>query len=229
MKRIIILSLLVSGAMLSTQTFSQAEFGVHAGITFSDVSVDGLNLGIGLFEPEMIASPMAGVYAEFPLGNGFYVNTELNYTQKGFKVQESMDLDVFGLAIPIGAEVITRFNYLDLPLMLKYKFGQGAVQGYVKAGPSVGYAMSGSVTTRINSIIDIKVAEIDINPQGNLYNDWEIGGVVGAGVEIPTSSGKFFADVSYSHGFTDILNEPVIDLRVRNRAVGVGIGYAFRF
>ena len=62
-----------------------------------------------------------------------------------------------------------------------------------------------------------------------MYNALEFGGVVGAGFEIPTANGKFFVDASYSQGFTDIFNVPVVDLRVKNRAIGIGIGYALTF
>ena len=214
---------------MTQSTYSQIEVGAKAGATFSDMHVNGLDLGTDLFDPKMIISPTAGLYSEIPIGNGFYFNPELNYMQKGFRVKESTSFDVFGLNLPVGLEAVTRFHYIDMPLALKYKFGNAKVQGYLKAGATLGYAVSGSVTTRINSIIDIKVAEIDLDPQGELYNASEIGGTIGAGIEIPTASGKFFIDASLSHGFTDILNEPVVDLRVNNRAVGVGIGYALKF
>lgn len=229
MKHKIFYALLVIGVLMTQSAIGQMEFGAKAGASFSDMTVNGLNFGNDFLEPRMIASPSAGLYGELPLGSGFYFAPELMYTQKGFRVEEATTFNVFNLPLPIGAEAITRLHYIDMPLMLKYKFGEGSVQPYLKAGPTLGYAVSGTVTTRINSIIDIKVAEIDLNPQGELYNAFEIGGMVGAGIEIPTASGKFFVDASFSHGFTDVLDEPVIDLRVKNRAIGVGIGYAFRF
>ncbi len=229
MKRMMQLALLVTGVLMTQTAKSQMEIGVKAGATFSDMTVDGLNFGTNFLEPQMIAGLSAGIYSELPIGSGFYFAPELNYAQKGFKVQESTSLDVFGLTLPIGAEATTRFHYIDMPLILKYKLSEGSVQPYIKAGPTIGYALSGTVTTRLNSFIDIKIAEIDLNPQGDLYNAFEIGGVVGAGLEFPTANGKFNIDASFSHGFTDVLDEPVIDLRVRNRAFGVGIGYSLRF
>lgn len=229
MKQMMKCLLLVTGTLMTQIAIGQVQIGVKAGATFSDMTTSGLNFGTGFLEPETIASPYAGIYAEMSLGGGFYFAPEANYSQKGFRVREATSLDVFGLPLPIGAEAITRLNYIDMPLMLKYKIGEGSVQPYIKAGPTLGYAVSGSVTTRINSIIDIKVAEIDLNTQGELYNAFEVGGMVGAGVEIPTGNGSFYIDAMYSHGFTDVLNEPVVDLRVYNRAFGVGIGYAIRF
>lgn len=229
MKRKIHLSLCIGGMLIAQLAAGQAEFGAKAGVTFSDISVQGINLGTNFLDPQMIAGVQAGFYSEMPLGNGFYFAPELNYAQKGFRVQESMDMDVFGVNVPIGAEAVTRIHYIDAPLALKYKFGNRRAQGYLRAGPTMGYAVAGSVTTRLKSIVDIKVAEINLNPQGDLYNALEIGGLVGAGVEVPAGQGKFFVDATYTHGFSNIFDVPVIDLRVKNMGVGVGLGYAMNF
>lgn len=229
MKRMMHITLIASAALMSQLVYAQTEFGARAGVSFSDVATDGLNFGNGFLDPTMIAGVNAGFYSETVLGSGFYFSPELNYAQKGFRVQESESMQVFGLNVPIGAEAVTRLHYIDMPLQLKYRFGSGTVRGYVKAGPTFSYAMDGTITTRINSIIDIKIAEIDIDPGDEMYNAFEVGGVVGAGFEIPTQQGRFFVDASFSHGLTDIFEVPVVDLRVKNRAFGVGLGYALRF
>jgi hypothetical protein len=229
MKRNMHYLLIAAGLFLAQISFAQVEIGAKAGVSFADVRADGINFGNNFLDPRTIAGVTAGLYSEIPMGSGFYFAPEVRYAQKGFSVRESMDLHVFGLDVPIGAEAVTRMHYIDVPLALKYRIGEGAVQGYLKAGPTLGYAVGGSVTTRINSIIDIKVAEIDIDPQGEMYNAFEVGGMVGAGLEIPTARGKFFVDASYTHGLTNIFDVPVVDLRVKNKAFGVGIGYALNF
>ncbi len=229
MKRKKHLTLLVTGVMMTQFAIGQAEFGVKAGMTFSDVSANGLNFNSNFLDPQMIVGPTAGLYSEVPLGTDFYFSPELNYTQKGFRIRESTEMTVFGLTIPVGAEAVVRMHYIDAPLTLKYAIGLGNVRGYIKAGPTLGYAVAGSVTTRLKSIVDIKVAEINLDPQGKRYNALEVGGIVGAGVEIPTAHGKFFVDASFAHGFSNIYDLPIVDLRVKNRALGVGIGYALTF
>lgn len=223
------LSVILTVFLMSHLAMGQIEVGVKTGATIADITTDGFNLNSDFLEPQSIVGLHAGVFAGVPLGSGFSFMPGVNYAQKGFRVRESIDLDVFGFALPIGAEAITRMHYLEMPLNLKYGFGQGNISGYVRAGPVLGYAMSGTVTARINSIVDIKVAEIDVDPGGSLYNAWELGGVAGAGVEFHTRSGRFFLDASYSHGFTDILNEPVVDLRGYNRGFGIGVGYTYTF
>ncbi|MDX1479652.1 MAG: porin family protein [Saprospiraceae bacterium] len=211
------------------QHASGAEFGIKAGVQMSDIAVSGLDLGFNLLDPQMTPGITAGLYAEVPMGQGWYFAPEFNYTQKGFKVYEGINVDVFGANVPIGAEAITKLHYLEAPLALKYKFGNGAVNGYLKAGPTVGYALSGTVITRINSFLDFDIARIPIDLQGSMYNALEVGGLAGVGFEVRSGSGKFFADLTYQHGFTDLINEPVVDIRVKNQAVGLGVGYALNF
>jgi len=222
-------TLMCAGLMLAHCAWAQVEFGVKAGVSFSDVSANGVNFGNGFLDPHLITGVNAGFYGEVPMGSGFYFAPDVRYAQKGFSVHESTQMNVFGLNVPIGAEAVTRMHYIDMPLAVKYRFGSGAVKGYIKAGPTMGYAVAGSGTTRINSIVDIKVAEINLDPQGSLYNAFEVGGLVGAGFEIPTAQGRFFVDASYTHGLTNIFDVPVVDLRVKNRAFGLGIGYALKF
>ncbi|MDX1408286.1 MAG: porin family protein [Saprospiraceae bacterium] len=215
--------------MSHAQHAAGAEFGIKAGVQMSDIAVSGLDLGFNLLDPQMTPGVTAGLYAEIPMGGGMYFSPELNYTQKGFKVYEGIDVNVFGANVPIGAEAITKLHYLEVPLALKYKFGNGATNGYLKAGPTVGYALSGTVNTRINSFLDFNVARIPLDLQGDMYNTLEVGAMAGAGFEVRSGSGKFFADVTFQHGLTDLINEPVVDLRVKNQSIGLGVGYALHF
>jgi len=207
----------------------KAEFGIKAGVQMSNISVNGLNLGLNFLEPQMSPGITAGVYAEMPVGKQTYFAPELNYVQKGFRVSEGVNVRVLGIPVPLGAEAITRLHYVEMPLLIKYKFGTPAVQGYVKAGPTLGYATSGTLITRVNSLIDFEVARVPLDLQGSLYNAFEVGAQAGIGAEFPAGKGKFFVDATFHHGLTDMLNEPVVDLRVKNRAVGLGVGYAMRF
>lgn len=221
---------LLTGLFSSHNLHAQKpEFGAKAGIQLSDISVSGLNLGLNLLDPKMTPGVTAGLYAEMPMGSHFFFAPEFNYTQKGFRVSESVNVDIFGATVPLGAEAITRLHYLEMPLMVKYAFGQGKTQGYLKAGPTVAYALEGNVTTRINSIVDFDVARIPVDLHGSLYNAFEVGARIGAGVEWHTNTGKFFVDASLQHGLTDLMNEPVLDLRVKNQALSLGVGYAVKF
>ena len=223
------LTLAIGIFSVSSAISQKAEFGIKGGLHLSDVSTSGLNLGLNFLEPKMTAGYSAGLYAEVPVGQGLYFAPELNYVQKGFRIAEGVNVDLMGLPIPLGAEVVTRLNYVEMPLALKYKFGTGPVAGYLKAGPTLGYATNGVAITRVNSIIDFNVARTPLNLQGSLYNAFEVGAQVGAGAEFRAGNGKFFVDATFSHGFTDMLNEPVIDLRVKNMGLGLGVGYAFAF
>lgn len=209
--------------------YSQKEpvlVGIKAGSQLNNAVTHGVNLGLDFLKPQMTPGYHAGVFVDVPLGNGLYFSPEVQYMQKGFKVGESIKLDIFEVPIPLGAEAVTKLHYINAPINLKYKFGNDKLSGYVRGGPTFGYAMSGQVDTRINSIIDFKVASIPLNTQGKLFNDFEVGGTVGAGLEAAMGTGKLLFEVNYQRAFTDFTNLPVVDAGLKNQSIGLSIGYA---
>lgn len=200
--------------------------GIKAGANANNAASHGINLGLGLFEPKSIMGVSAGIYADVPLGGGFYFTPEVMYSQKGFRISEGIDLKIFEFPVPIGVEAVTRMNYLDAATNLKYKFGKGNVQGFLRAGPYMGYALSGKVLTRVNSIIDFNLATLPINPGGSLYDRTEFGATAGAGLEFNAGPGKIFTEVSYQHSFTDFTDVPVVDVGLKNKSIGFSVGFA---
>ena len=202
------------------------QIGVKGTAMRSNAAVHGIDLGLDLFQPKAITTTGVSVFADIPLGKGFYVSPEVGYMQKGFRVAEGINLNIFEVPVPIGVEAVTRMNYLDGATNLKYKFGNDKISGYVYGGPYMGYAMNGHVDTRVNSIIDFKVATIDINPSGKLYDRTEFGANAGAGFEVKAGPGSFMTEINYRHSFTDFTDVPVVDAGLKNNAIGFSIGYA---
>lgn len=209
---------------------AQVEFGAKAGVQFNDMSIKGIGLLENFIpEPQMTPGLTASIYSSIPLGAHVQFVPSIGYARKGFKVQESMNVDLFGFDLPIGATATTRLDYLELPALLKFHTGAGNAKFYVTGGPYVAYAVHGDVKATLNSIIDIKLGTFPFNVEGALYNPWEFGVKGGAGVEVATGSGSFFAEAMYTQGLTDVLDEPVVDIRMKNFGVGVSVGYALHF
>ena len=202
------------------------EIGVKVGGQSSNAIGHGVNLGLDILKPKSIYTPGVSVYADVPIGKGFYVTPEVGYRQKGFSISEQVSIPIFEIPVPIGAEMVTRMNYLDASTNLKYKFGNDRISGFLRAGPYVGYATSGKVDFRLNSLIDIKLATVDIDPAGNLYERFEYGATAGAGVEFQAGSGKFILEATYQRAFNDFTNVPVIDAGLQNQSFGLNVGFA---
>ena len=212
--------------MLNIQ--AQISVGAKIGANFADTRVDGL---LGNLAPEQTTFTgfTAGVMAEIPMINALSFRPELNYIQKGFTVSQSFDVDLIGIDMEVGAKARTRINYVEMPLLLKYSIGSDAAKVYAIAGPSIAYAANAELNPVATFIVDFNLPSIPINLDNNIYNRWEISGVLGAGGEVKAGNGKVFADARYNLGFTNMLNNPIVDLRIKNQGFNVSAGYAYSF
>ena len=207
---------------------AQISVGAKIGANFADTRVDGL---LGNLAPEQTTFTgfTAGVMAEIPMIHALSFRPELNYIQKGFTVSQSFDVDLIGIDMEVGAKARTRINYVEMPLLLKYSIGTDAAKVYAIAGPSIAYAANAELNPVATFIVDFNLPSIPINLDNNIYNRWEISGVLGAGGEVKAGNGKVFADARYNLGFTNMLNNPIVDLRIKNQGFNVSAGYAYSF
>ncbi len=206
------------------QATAQTAIGFRAGVNIANVKAFGIANTIPV-NTQSIFGPNLALVAEFGLGNNFALQTELNYLTRGFQVSESVDLGLFGGDIPLGATAITKINYLDIPILAKYKFGGQKVSAYLTAGPVVGYALNGRLETRANFLVDIPIYDTDINLNSDNINRFEFGGSLGAGVSFNTTVGNFFIDARYTQGFTQMDQISFLDLNIKNQGFGISAGY----
>lgn len=214
---------IASFATLSAQTIS---LGAKVGYNWNNVSAPAFN---GTLDFKQMTNVNFGLVSQIGLTDNFSIQPELNYVQKGFRIQESKDLTLYNVPIPLGVNAVTAVKYIDIPVLAKYKFRSAGASGYVFAGPSVGYALSGNLETHAQVIIDIKVASTPINLDAVNYKRFEVGGVVGAGFEVPIGSAKLFAEARYTHGFNTVYEVPVVGAQVKNTSFGVSAGFAVPF
>jgi len=163
----------------------------------------------------------AGFIANFGISERLSFQTELYYIQKGTRIKGE---DFFS-----NIEVISKIvlNYLELPLLLKVQFNnsEDGPEFYGLAGPSIGYARSGKIISegvingeKTKETIDIEFDDND----GVRRTDFSL--AIGAGANIPTGPGKVFVDLRYLLGISN-LNKDGEDSSVKNRGIGLAIGY----
>jgi opacity protein-like surface antigen len=217
-----LLMLSVSGIM------AQMSVGIKGGINFGDLHVQGISDEI-LPNIRAISGPTVGITFEREFSQNFSMLSEVNYVQKGFVIDEGIGVNILGMDVPIGVRAETRFNYFEVPLLAKYKIGNEQFAAYVVAGPSASYASSAYIQPKATVLIDFNLPRIDLDLSDDMYSQWDFSGVVGAGVEYNTGGGKVFGDLRYSHSFSNVLNDPVIDIKLKNKGFSLGIGYAMSF
>jgi hypothetical protein len=211
-------------------SIATAQFypGIRVGGNISTISTPTI---IDLVAPDLEYLPGVsfGVVGEYAFKNNFSLVSEVNFNEKGFRIRENTDINLFKINVPLGVRVDTRLRYLDVPIMAKYAFGNGAVKAYVAAGPQIGYALNGRIKTRANFLVDFNLTNTPINLSALNYQRFDFGAVVAAGVDIPAGNGKVFIDARYSQGISDSFRLPIVDLDIKNHGFGFGVGYKMAF
>ncbi len=217
----IMLASVLTIAVLSTST-AQFSIGTKGSVQFSTVSVDGINTSI--IEKGWNSGYDVSIFANIPVTESFSFQPELSYNEKGFEIGQGIDIDLFNVNLPIGVSAVTEIKYVQAPLLGRYEItGQnGGV--YFLAGPSVAYATKGNLRTKVNTIIDINLSNTDIDITNENYKRFEFAGQIGTGAFVNIGSSRLFAELKYHHGFTDLLADPILDVRLKNRAFGIGAG-----
>lgn len=226
MRRFSYLSIILFSLIFHISTSAQYSIGVKGGVHFADVRVEGI-ADQYLPEPQVYEGFTIGTFAEIPMLNGFSFRPEINFIQKGFQAME--DFPITDIDLPVGAGMKTRLNYMEVPLLFKYTSGNQIAKWYVVAGPSISYATEGNVRPVVRAIIDFTLPAQELNLDNDLYRRWDAALTGGIGGEIKAGPGKIFSDVRYSYGLANVLNNPIVDVKVKNQGFTLSAGYAFQF
>lgn len=202
MKKNVLLVFALLGAL---STYAQMTFGVKAGFSYANVSMENNagKTGLPAFH--------AGVIGDISLAENFALQPQLLYSAKGFK----------GKASPTGDAFTYKLNYLELPINFLYKHEMGAGKFFGGFGPYVAMGLSGKAE-------DVKI-KFDGKKEADLTEtdeDWHLkaldaGGNIIAGYEL--KNGLLFS-VNYSLSFT---NQDPDGAKTKNNYIGISVGYLF--
>ena len=122
--KIILLSFLAIS--VSAFTYGQIQYGVKAGYSRVDLTYSG-----AATRNDMIPKSdfNAGVFANIPLFNDFYLQPELMYSGQGNGFKDSATFNC---------------NYINAPVLFKY---QHAIGLFVETGPQLGFLLSAKIKT----------------------------------------------------------------------------------
>ena len=128
-------TLILLALIFTSSIYSQIKIGVNAGATYSkfkgNVLIENADAGISF---------LIGASFEYYLYESLSLKTNLNYERKSFntKIPEFDDI-----GFPTGGEVkiTTNFDYLTLPIMAEYEFGNSK-KFFVNGGPFLGFLLS---------------------------------------------------------------------------------------
>lgn len=138
------MNLLLVAIAICCTTPGVAQFGVHAGTSFSTLQFKGDD-GDGGTESEKFNTQtgfMVGISYRKALGSKFAFQPELNFMQKGG--QKNMTVDLGGETGSYDVDTKITLNYLELPLYFLYTGGKTS-GFYAGAGPAFSVALSGKI------------------------------------------------------------------------------------
>ncbi|MBI3365841.1 MAG: OmpA family protein [Ignavibacteriae bacterium] len=177
----------------------------------------GVNFANQSFSPELFSSdnPQAyrtgfvlGGIAEFGISGIWSLQAELEYIQKGTKFQQIVTTSTS--PTPLGTTDATfKLDYFELPLLLKARLENDNVQPFFIAGPALCFNNLARIDAPGTHVLDRpNTSTLDIS--GNVHSV-DLALDIGAGLEYRVSSNSaLLFDVRYSHGLSDIYNNPSI-------------------
>jgi len=210
------------------QLQAQLKLGIHAGTDINNINISGIPDMVTDFK-QNTANGSYGIHAELPVSSNFSFRGELNHAKKGFDLNETFTNDLLGMNLPIGIKANTNLSYIEAPIMLAYTKALGNINVIGEAGPVIGYGINGKIQPIATLGLDFKLPEVDINFNNNGFNRINAGATAGIGVETYLSEDiSLYAKTRYTHSFTDIINNPIVDLKSKANTLHFGIGVNYK-
>jgi hypothetical protein len=223
MKKLVLLSLSILSFAVS---ISAQQVGIRLGANMNNIRFTGIQSD---FNPETSFKTgfAGGITYEHDLGSKFSLQSGVVYIQKGFIYGLEQSTTLGGVKIPLSASIHQNSNFLELPLILNYKLGNEKLGFYVGAGPSIGYALNGSVVAKTSAIINLNVYEVPINYSNDNISRWDLTGNVNGGLKLKAGSGHINFGITYQHSFSSAANINMVDLKLQNSGIITQLGYSY--
>jgi hypothetical protein len=179
--------------------------GVLAGITSSNITIDGEVISVSLDSRTAITG---GVSVQFPLGSMLALEVDALYTEKGTKISDGGD----------SAEL--KLSYIDVPVLLRYTLGTAEAKPFILAGGSLGLKLDCKVGATSGSVsANADCTAINENDQKGL----DLGVTFGGGVAF----NRLSLQARYTTGLGDIFDDNDDTVTSKNKALFLLAGFAF--
>lgn len=198
---------LISTASVQAQTAktNDVHFGIRGGANFANIIKDGDKD----FSTEIKIGFNAAAFLEIPIVNGFSVQPELQFSQKGYKASGN------ALGSPYEYRVTT--NFVEVPLLAKISPSK---EFAIVVGPQFSFLTS--TNTKFitnNAIYENNVKQDNDNLRKNI-----LGGVLG--IEVASSNAIF--SLRYNLDFQTNNGDGTSSTpKYKNQVLGLSIGFRF--
>jgi hypothetical protein len=205
---------LLVGFLFSALTAKAAShhtigLGLEAGLGFSNLSNnDTIATSLGTTTGSRSALGL-GAHLEFQISDFFYLQPEVMYLGKGAVLNA-------GGFVP--SKTTYRYTYIEVPLLLKIKFGIPLIHFDIFAGPSFSVAMGRDSVTDAGVTTDLSAT----------VKSSDFGIHAGAGAEIPfLPLTSLFINGRYIIGMSDTVQNNTTTTTVKNSTLLILTGIRF--
>lgn len=194
------------------------SLGLHPGLHISSWEIDDSEEALLQLDAQNRLGTRMNLFISFELAPSFLIQMEGSVIEKGMKsVFEIPDFEEFPFD---DQEIHFVFNYIEVPILFKYRFLDKKLKASVFGGSSFGYAMSG-YTQFDNVKQDIEFEKDDG------FRRHEVSVIGGFNIGVELGKGELFFDTRYQRGITN-LNEDSENGIIMNKGFSLGLGYAFK-
>lgn len=211
-----------------TTSVAQIQVGIKAGATINNSNISGV-IGDVLPSTSTDLGYNIGFYGDIPMNSHFSFHPELGFTTRGFRMDQGTSFNVVGIDIPVGASAVTNMKYVENLALIRYKIGNDKIKGFVEAGLGVAIATSAYIQPKATLLLEFNLPRIDIDLSDDLYSRTDYSANIGTGVEYNSGQGVLSANVRYTHGLSNVLNDPIINTQINHRSFTLGVAYGYIF
>jgi hypothetical protein len=228
MKRPFVLCVILYFTSLS---YGQISIGLSAGSTLSSMSVDLRDLSTFKIKP--IFGFSFNLITEYKINPNLSLYSGLSLSQKGFK--QSIKY-LYRPDVDSTAEMISKLNYLEIPVYLKFNTNLEKVNFFYGIGPYFSIGIKGKVTTDITgrtnaSYTDQVTWSKNMNYQSDLVEEYRYADIkrfdLGVGNLIGINYNHLVFTISYQYSLQNIMWEYLQDEKMSNSSLELSVGYFF--
>ena len=213
---------LLSVCLFSISTLSAQTFGIRGGV--SSLNIKAQEDGDAVFDNQsFLLGFQGGVQVDIPVNDNFAIETGLFLASKGLTTSEEGDI----LGTPFIIDFTVNMLALNIPILARYGGALGDNKIYGAAGPFLGYNLSGTIVTRIESGGDVEEDEEELSIGSDQADDikpLDFGLTIGGGIIL---ANNIQIGLAFDLGLANLLIEPEDGDVFSTRALNLFVTYTF--
>lgn len=185
----------VMGAFSQDVSKGKFSWGITAGAGMANMRFEQK-----IDDRDPIANIQAGVVIDFAIVDNFFLESGLTFQRKGYQMEMESEYNSAVGSISTNIDQTTNLFYLQLPILLNYRFNVGKVGLIPQVGPYFAVGVGGKIKTETETenepLEGYETIDYDVKEENSFSDDrsrFDLGvrfaGCVGIGTDMKVSIG----------------------------------------